>query len=198
MDSLILRSTVAKDCLREMTSTLCFLRRLKLDCISTTSLNQENDIRRGKILTMTPKLHVTCQLLHDLYAKQTKLSNKANKRKLPTFHYQEITVHASASPKTLASLLQKKNHPCSATNNQPMNENGTSRGPVKCQRVLLKESGEALAGDREQNINPKDTMAIAREVTDVTRLGVERNMFPGALLHDPIAQVMRERPLSVV
>ncbi|GJX68644.1 hypothetical protein Tco_0304371, partial [Tanacetum coccineum] len=54
-----------------------------------------------------------------------------------------------------------------------MNENGTSRGPVKCQRVLLKESGEALAGDREQNINPKVTMAIAREVIDVTRLGVE-------------------------
>ncbi|GKC16359.1 signal recognition particle 54 kDa protein 2-like protein [Tanacetum coccineum] len=39
--------------------------------------------------------------------------------------------------------------------------------------VLLKESGEALAGDREQNINPKVTMAIAREVIDVTRLGVE-------------------------
>ncbi|GKC00730.1 aspartate/glutamate/uridylate kinase [Tanacetum coccineum] len=54
-----------------------------------------------------------------------------------------------------------------------MNHNGTSRGPVKWQRVLLKVSGEALAGDCEQNINPKVTMAIAREVTDVTRLGVE-------------------------
>ena len=36
-----------------------------------------------------------------------------------------------------------------------MNENGAPRGPVKWQRVLLKVSGEALAGDREQNIDPK-------------------------------------------
>nr|GEW64247.1 hypothetical protein [Tanacetum cinerariifolium] len=36
-----------------------------------------------------------------------------------------------------------------------MNENRTSRGPVKWQRVLLKVSGEALTGDREQNINLK-------------------------------------------
>ncbi|GKC69511.1 ribonuclease H-like domain-containing protein, partial [Tanacetum coccineum] len=56
-----------------------------------------------------------------------------------------------------------------------MNHNGTSRGPVKWQRVLLKVSGEALAGDCEQNINPKVTMAIAREVTNATRLGVEVN-----------------------
>ncbi|XP_010247253.1 PREDICTED: uncharacterized protein LOC104590333 isoform X2 [Nelumbo nucifera] len=53
-----------------------------------------------------------------------------------------------------------------------MDEAGKSR-PYKWQRVLLKVSGEALAGDRTQNIDPKITMAIAREVASVTRLGIE-------------------------
>ncbi|KAD4586349.1 hypothetical protein E3N88_23950 [Mikania micrantha] len=68
-----------------------------------------------------------------------------------------------------------------------LNENGTSRGTMKWQRVLLKVSGEALAGDHEQNIDPKVTMSIAREVADVTRLGIEvaivvggGNIFRGA------------------
>nr|GEU80877.1 DNA-directed DNA polymerase [Tanacetum cinerariifolium] len=65
-----------------------------------------------------------------------------------------------------------------------MNENGTSRGSVKWQTVLLKVSGEALAGDREQNINPKVTMAIAREVTNVTRLGVEEDPPPEVPMAD--------------
>ncbi|KAL4333939.1 hypothetical protein GQ457_07G004900 [Hibiscus cannabinus] len=43
----------------------------------------------------------------------------------------------------------------------------------KWRRVLLKVSGEALAGDHTQNIDPKITMAIAREVASVTRLGIE-------------------------
>ncbi|KAH1082937.1 hypothetical protein J1N35_022698 [Gossypium stocksii] len=43
----------------------------------------------------------------------------------------------------------------------------------KWRRVLLKVSGEALAGDHSQNIDPKVTMAIAREVASVTRLGIE-------------------------
>ncbi|CAL1379823.1 unnamed protein product [Linum trigynum] len=60
----------------------------------------------------------------------------------------------------------------SPTLSSPMNENGTSR-PCKWRRVLLKVSGEALAGDNEQNIDPKVTMAIAREVAAVTRLGIE-------------------------
>ncbi|GJU84379.1 uridylate kinase, partial [Tanacetum coccineum] len=67
-----------------------------------------------------------------------------------------------------------------------MNENGTSRGPVKLQRVLLKVSGEALAGDREQNIDPNATMAIAKGVDDVTRLGIEvailTNLHPNVLI----------------
>ncbi|KAL8231855.1 hypothetical protein R6Q57_001633 [Mikania cordata] len=68
-----------------------------------------------------------------------------------------------------------------------LNENGMSRASMKWQRVLLKVSGEALAGDHEQNIDPKVTMAIAREVADVTRLGIEvaivvggGNIFRGA------------------
>ncbi|KAF6163641.1 hypothetical protein GIB67_036101 [Kingdonia uniflora] len=43
----------------------------------------------------------------------------------------------------------------------------------KWRRVLLKVSGEALAGDQTQNIDPKITMSIAREVASVTRLGIE-------------------------
>ncbi|KAK2438784.1 uridylate kinase [Trifolium repens] len=57
----------------------------------------------------------------------------------------------------------------------------------KWRRVLLKVSGEALAGDQTQNIDPKITMAIAREVAAVTRLGIEvalvvggGNIFRGA------------------
>ncbi|XLR07432.1 hypothetical protein S83_035370, partial [Arachis hypogaea] len=51
--------------------------------------------------------------------------------------------------------------------------NESSNQPIKWQRVLLKVSGEALAGDHSQNIDPKITMAIAREVAAVTRLGIE-------------------------
>lgn len=54
-----------------------------------------------------------------------------------------------------------------------LNENGTPQSSYKWRRVLLKVSGEALAGDQEQNIDPKVTMAIAREVASVTRLGIE-------------------------
>ncbi|KAE7998275.1 hypothetical protein FH972_002834 [Carpinus fangiana] len=54
-----------------------------------------------------------------------------------------------------------------------MNEVGMSKPSYKWQRVLLKVSGEALAGDHMQNIDPKVTMSIAREVAVVTRLGIE-------------------------
>ncbi|CAL5050928.1 unnamed protein product [Urochloa decumbens] len=68
-------------------------------------------------------------------------------------------------------------------------DEGSSRlkKPYKWQRVLLKVSGEALAGDHAENIDPKITMAIAREVASVTKLGVEvaivvggGNIFRGA------------------
>ncbi|KAH7520820.1 hypothetical protein FEM48_Zijuj08G0186500 [Ziziphus jujuba var. spinosa] len=54
-----------------------------------------------------------------------------------------------------------------------MSETTMSRTSYKWQRVLLKVSGEALAGDQTQNIDPKITMSIAREVAAVTRLGIE-------------------------
>ncbi|KAG2604166.1 hypothetical protein PVAP13_4NG049100 [Panicum virgatum] len=68
-------------------------------------------------------------------------------------------------------------------------DEGSSRSkkPYRWQRVLLKVSGEALAGDHTENIDPKITMAIAREVASVTKLGVEvaivvggGNIFRGA------------------
>ncbi|KAG2716344.1 hypothetical protein I3843_03G123700 [Carya illinoinensis] len=54
-----------------------------------------------------------------------------------------------------------------------MNDVGSSKPSYKWRRVLLKVSGEALAGDGMQNIDPKITMSIAREVAAVTRLGIE-------------------------
>ncbi|KAK9742158.1 hypothetical protein RND81_03G152100 [Saponaria officinalis] len=53
------------------------------------------------------------------------------------------------------------------------NNDCASKQSYKWQRVLLKVSGEALAGDNMQNIDPKVTMAIAREVASVARLGIE-------------------------
>ncbi|KAJ3683123.1 hypothetical protein LUZ60_013350 [Juncus effusus] len=68
-----------------------------------------------------------------------------------------------------------------------MEENGRAKPSHKWQRVLLKVSGEALAGDRTENIDPKITMSIAREVASVTKLGIEvaivvggGNIFRGA------------------
>ncbi|KAL5752082.1 hypothetical protein ACOSP7_022261 [Xanthoceras sorbifolium] len=68
-----------------------------------------------------------------------------------------------------------------------LNEANMSTPSFKWRRVLLKVSGEALAGDHTQNIDPKVSMAIAREVASVTRLGIEvaivvggGNIFRGA------------------
>ncbi|KAK6125608.1 hypothetical protein DH2020_040652 [Rehmannia glutinosa] len=68
-----------------------------------------------------------------------------------------------------------------------MNDSSSQKPAYKWRRVLLKVSGEALAGDQAQNIDPKITMAIAREVAAVTRLGIEvaivvggGNIFRGA------------------
>lgn len=66
-------------------------------------------------------------------------------------------------------------------------EDSRPKPSYKWKRVLLKVSGEALAGDNMQNIDPKVTMSIAREVASVTQLGVEvaivvggGNIFRGA------------------
>ncbi|KAK8958101.1 hypothetical protein KSP40_PGU008412 [Platanthera guangdongensis] len=62
-----------------------------------------------------------------------------------------------------------------------------SNSSYRWQRVLLKISGEALAGDQTENIDPKITMAIAKEVASVIRHGIEvaivvggGNIFRGA------------------
>ncbi|KAL3646987.1 hypothetical protein CASFOL_009159 [Castilleja foliolosa] len=69
----------------------------------------------------------------------------------------------------------------------PMNDSSSQKPSFRWRRVLLKVSGEALAGDQAQNIDPKITMAIAQEVAAVTRLGIEvaivvggGNIFRGA------------------
>ncbi|URE48740.1 WD-40 repeat family protein [Musa troglodytarum] len=66
-------------------------------------------------------------------------------------------------------------------------EGSMPKPSYRWQRVLLKVSGEALAGDHTQTIDPKITMSIAREVASVTRLGIEvaivvggGNIFRGA------------------
>jgi len=66
-------------------------------------------------------------------------------------------------------------------------DSSSSKRPYRWKRVLLKVSGEALAGNHTENIDPKITMAIAREVASVTKLGVEvaivvggGNIFRGA------------------
>ena len=58
-------------------------------------------------------------------------------------------------------------------------------------RVLLKLSGEAFAGDQDLGIDPTTIHAIARQVADVVRSGVEvavvvggGNMFRGAALSE--------------
>ncbi|WOL02318.1 hypothetical protein Cni_G11037 [Canna indica] len=67
------------------------------------------------------------------------------------------------------------------------NDGSMPKQSYRWQRVLLKVSGEALAGDQTQTIDPKITMSIAREVASVTRLGIEvaivvggGNIFRGA------------------
>ncbi|KAG0467578.1 hypothetical protein HPP92_019158 [Vanilla planifolia] len=66
-------------------------------------------------------------------------------------------------------------------------EESRPKSLYKWQRVLLKVSGEALAGDHKDNIDPKITMSIAKEVASVTKLGIEvaivvggGNIFRGA------------------
>ncbi|PIA47770.1 hypothetical protein AQUCO_01400400v1 [Aquilegia coerulea] len=78
------------------------------------------------------------------------------------------------------SIPDPMNHsrqPYMSRNLSPFNftsvEGDISNQSYRWRRVLLKVSGEALAGDQAQNIDPKVTMSIAREVASVTRLGVE-------------------------
>ncbi|XP_028084196.1 uncharacterized protein LOC114285346 isoform X1 [Camellia sinensis] len=79
----------------------------------------------------------------------------------------------SSDPMNSSSSSRKPQIPSMAPFNGRMNEVGMSNSSYKWRRVLLKVSGEALAGDQTQNIDPKVTMSIAREVAAVTRLGIE-------------------------
>ncbi|KAF3337415.1 Uridylate kinase [Carex littledalei] len=113
-----------------------------------------------------------------------------------------------AAPPLLSSSSTRLNPClCSPSNSGPFSDSPNGRSqmtPMSClgvsmeekprveserkwQRVLLKVSGEALAGDHTENIDPKVTMSIAREVASVTRLGIEvaivvggGNIFRGA------------------
>lgn len=55
----------------------------------------------------------------------------------------------------------------------------TRRGPVFA-RILLKLSGEALMGDRDYGLDRERIEAIAREILDVQRQGVEVAIVIGA------------------
>ncbi|PSS30282.1 Uridylate kinase [Actinidia chinensis var. chinensis] len=84
-----------------------------------------------------------------------------------------IRCSAEVGPTSDAMNDRKPQLPSLAPFNVTMNDVGMSNSSYKWRRVLLKVSGEALAGDQAQNIDPKVTMAIAREVAAVTRLGIE-------------------------
>ncbi|KAF8405857.1 hypothetical protein HHK36_007934 [Tetracentron sinense] len=60
---------------------------------------------------------------------------------------------------------------------EPVDPVGSSRIETDEEPVDPIVSGEALAGDHTQNIDPKITMSIAREVASVTRLGIEINLL---------------------
>ena len=44
---------------------------------------------------------------------------------------------------------------------------------IKYKRVLLKLSGEALAGDQGKGINPPEILKVAEEIKEVHDLGVQ-------------------------
>ncbi|KAL6288358.1 hypothetical protein ACE6H2_005868 [Prunus campanulata] len=87
-----------------------------------------------------------------------------------------LVVNCSSSEMDSSSDFVNVRHtkmPSMAPFGVTMNGNCLSGTSYKWQRVLLKVSGEALAGDHTQNIDPKVTMEIASEVASVTRLGIE-------------------------
>ncbi|GLT25177.1 hypothetical protein SLA2020_003230 [Shorea laevis] len=105
---------------------------------------------------------------------------KSNQQSLKTEHLSSngrLVFNCLSSPEmgpTSNSMDLRQSQMPPVTNiGMPMSETSMSKPSYKWQRVLLKVSGEALAGDHAQNIDPKITMAIAREVAEVTRLGVE-------------------------
>ncbi|XP_042438996.1 uridylate kinase-like [Zingiber officinale] len=111
--------------------------------------------------------------------------------------YPMLGSHLTAAPRFVVSCSSGLGSDSPNYNSRPqmatmapfglLNDEGSKKRPYRWQRVLLKVSGEALAGDHIQNIDPKITMSIAREVASVTKLGVEvaivvggGNIFRGA------------------
>eukprot|EP00268_Persea_americana_P051313 TRINITY_DN5656_c0_g3_i3.p1 TRINITY_DN5656_c0_g3~~TRINITY_DN5656_c0_g3_i3.p1 ORF type:complete len:298 (+),score=62.58 TRINITY_DN5656_c0_g3_i3:279-1172(+) len=80
----------------------------------------------------------------------------------------------NCSSSEMGSLSDSRSHASTMLPFGFTTDDATMSKPLyKWRRVLLKVSGEALAGDHAQNIDPKVTMSIAREVASVTRLGIE-------------------------
>lgn len=97
---------------------------------------------------------------------------------LKSHHHCSVKVHLTSRGRSVvrcSSGMGSSSEPLNFRQPQlsPVAPFESSRPSYKWQRVLLKVSGEALAGDHQQNIDPKVTMAIAREVASVTRLGIE-------------------------
>ncbi|KAG6392912.1 hypothetical protein SASPL_147140 [Salvia splendens] len=102
-------------------------------------------------------------------------------------NYQRLVVSCCAAEEGLSSRQPQISSIPMPPYSVALNGNSTQKSTYRWRRVLLKVSGEALAGDRTQNIDPKITMSIAREVASVTRLGIEvaivvggGNIFRGA------------------
>ena len=53
-------------------------------------------------------------------------------------------------------------------------------GSVSYKRILLKLSGEALAGEKKKDIDPEIISKIAKEVRDVTKMGIQVALVIGA------------------
>ncbi|CAL0330028.1 unnamed protein product [Lupinus luteus] len=106
-----------------------------------------------------------------------------------------FTLFNSPSSSTLLPIRSSFSHNGNASSSDPFNfrepeipsmssfqlsmSESSKPSSSRWRRVLLKVSGEALAGDQLQNIDPKITMAIAREVASVTRLGIEVALVVG-------------------
>ena len=73
------------------------------------------------------------------------------------------------SSRSSASLSQNRR----VTTHQELAERASSGAAPAFRRVLLKLSGEALMGNHDYGTDPKTVDAIAREIVDVQREGLE-------------------------
>ncbi|KAI4345113.1 hypothetical protein L6164_012272 [Bauhinia variegata] len=96
-----------------------------------------------------------------------------------TFLKQLITSSSSSEMGPTSDTMNVRHPEMPSISPFGLSMNESSKPSYKWRRVLLKVSGEALAGDQLQNIDPKITMAIAREVATVTRLGIEVALVVG-------------------